>query len=111
MGVAIPGAVAAPSFSNNELVVTLTGLPENIRVTVNAIGVNNALNVTTAVAFLLGDVSGNSRINATDIAAIKARVSQNVSTGNSFLFDLNLNGVISSADVSTVKARSGFVLP
>ena len=112
MDVAIPGAVAASTFNvNNELIVTVTGLPENIRVTVKANGVNNALNVSTPVAFLIGDVSGNSRINATDIAAVKARISQNVSTGNNFLFDLNLNGAISSADVSTVKARSGIVLP
>ena len=111
MDVAISGAVAAASFNTNELIVTMTGLPENIRVTVKANGVNNALNVLTPVAFLIGDVSGNSRINATDIAAVKARISQNVSTGNNFLFDLNLNGAISSADVSTVKTRSGIVLP
>ena len=111
MDVAISGAVAAASFNTNELIVTVTGLPENIRVTVKANGVNNALNVSTPVAFMIGDVSGNSRINATDIAAVKARISQNVSTGNNFLFDLNLNGAISSADVSTVKARSGIVFP
>ena len=48
---------------------------------------------------------------ATDIAAIKARSGQPISTGNNYLFDVNLSGAISGADASQAKARSGLAIP
>lgn len=102
---------AAPSFIGNELVVTLSGVADNTRVTVTATGVNGSLTVSRALGFMVGDVTGSKTVNAADISAIKSRLSANVATGNNYLFDINLSGTFTSADVSAIKARSGAVLP
>jgi hypothetical protein len=100
----------SPSFNGNELIVTLTGIPDNQRVTVTATGVNAAINVSRAIGFLIGDVSNTGTVNAADIDAVKSRLGLPVNTGNNFLFDLNTSGTITNADVAVVKARSGLVL-
>ena len=102
---------ASSSFSGNDLIVTLTGIPDNKRVTVTATGVNGALTVSTSIGFLVGDVSNSLSVSAADISAVKTRIGQPVGMGNNFLFDLDANGAITSSDVSAVKARSGLVLP
>lgn len=101
---------ASPSFNANELVVTLSGVPDNQRVTVTATGINGALDVSRAIGFLVGDVGNNRAVTAADINAVKARIGVPVNMGNNFLFDLNTSGTITNADVSAVKARSGIVL-
>ncbi|MEO8101620.1 MAG: putative Ig domain-containing protein [Betaproteobacteria bacterium] len=106
-----PVGSASPSFSGNDLIVTLTGIPDNKRVTVTATGVNNALTVSASIGFLEGDVTNSKSVNAADISAVKSRVGQPVATGNNFLFDLDASGVINNTDVSAVKARSGLVIP
>ena len=102
---------ATPSYSGNDLIVTLTGIPDNKRVTVTATGVNGALTVSTSIGFLVGDVNSSKLVNAADISAVKARVGQPAGTGNNYLFDLDASGSINNADVSAVKARSGLALP
>lgn len=104
---------ATPSFpGNNELVVTLTGVPDNQRVAVTAAGVNGgALTVPVAIGFLVGDVTNNHAVNAADISAVKARIGKTVSIGNNHLFDLDANNVINNADVSAAKARAGKRVP
>ena len=106
----MPVGTATPSFNSNELIVTLTGVPDNQRMTVTVSGVNgSALTVPVAVGFLVGDVTNNHAVNAADISAVKSRIGP--TTGANFMFDLNASGEVSSADVSTVKARSGLVIP
>ena len=106
----MPVGTATPSFNSNELIVTLTGVPDNQRMTVTVTGVNgSALTVPVAVGFLIGDVTNNHAVNAADISAVKSRIGP--TTGANFMFDLNASGAVSNADVSTVKARSGLVIP
>jgi hypothetical protein len=104
---------ATPSFSGNDLIVTLTGVPDNVRLTVTASGVNGiiGLNAAHAVGFMVGDVSGSRKINAADIAAVKARQTADLNTGSNYLFDLNLSGTMSSADITIVKSASGREMP
>lgn len=101
---------AVPTISNNEVTVTLTGVPDNKRVTVSLYGVNASLNVLASIGFLVGDVNGSRSVNAADISAVKANVGKVVGS-TTFKFDLNATGSIAQPDVSTVKARSGLVLP
>ena len=101
---------ASSSYSGNDLIVTLTGIPDNKRVTVTATGVNGALAVSTSIGFLVGDVSNSQSVSAADISAVRARVGQSANMGNNYLFDLDFSGTITNADVSAVKARSGLVL-
>ncbi len=63
--------VASASFVGNELIVTLTGIPDNQRVTVSATGVNGALNVSASIGFLVGDVNKSLTVNASDISAAR----------------------------------------
>lgn len=62
------------------------------------------------LGFLVGDVGGNRAVNAADISAAKARVSQALDTTNC-KFDIDAAGAINAADVAAVKSRSGLLLP
>jgi Dockerin type I domain len=104
----IGSAVAAAS--GNEVVVTLTGVPDNRRLTLGLTGVNGSTNASAAMGFLVGDVNNSRSVNATDIAGIKARSGQ-ATAAASYRFDLNASGGINATDIAAVKARSGLVLP
>ena len=104
-------AVAGLSSNPNEVIVTLTGIPDNKRVTVTLTGVNNSLSPPpVSLGFLVGDVNGTRSVNSSDISGVKARSGQTTTSG-SFKFDVNASGAINSSDISAVKARSGLVLP
>ena len=97
--------------SGNNVIVTLANLPDNMRVTVTLSGVNGAVTASAAMGFLVGDFNGTGSVNASDIAAVKARNGAAINVGNNFLYDVNANGSINGIDVSVVKARSGLALP
>jgi len=104
------GSVSALA-GGNEVVVTLTGMPDNRRATVSLSGVNGLVNdFPASMGFLVGDVNNSRSVNASDISGIKARSGQATSAAN-FRFDLNASGGINATDISAVKARSGLVLP
>ena len=105
-----PIGSASYAFNTNQLIVTLTGIPDNRRVKVTATGVNGAINVSASMGFLVGDINNSRRVTASDIAAIKARALQPFDPAN-FKADVNARGTISASDVSAVKARAGVVLP
>ena len=106
-----PVGTASATFSGNEVLVTLTAVPDNQRVTVTLTGVNGSVNApATAIGFLVGDINNSQSVNSSDISSVKARSGQTTSALN-FKFDLNATGSINSSDISTVKARSGLTLP
>ena len=98
------------AMSTNEVIVTLTGVPDNKRLTVALANVNGSFGTTASIGFLVGDVNGTRSVNATDISGVKAQVGQPISATN-FRFDLNATGGVSAVDVSVVKSRAGVVLP
>lgn len=106
-----PVGFAAATTIGDETRVTLTGVPDNRRVTVTLTGVNGLPSpLSASLGFLVGDVTGNRAVNASDISAVKARIGQPLSNAN-FKFDLNATGGITGADISAVKSRSGLLLP
>lgn len=106
-----PTGNAASTFMGNEVLVTLTNVADNQRVTVTLINVNGSVNPPpVSMGFLVGDVNNTRSVNASDISGVKARSGQTTTVTN-FKFDLNASGAINSADISAVKARSGLVLP
>ena len=108
-GLPISGPVVAAS--GNDVVVTLTGVPEIARITITIFSVNGAVGATASLGLLPGDVTGTGRVTAADIAATKTQSGNAVGAGN-FRSDINVSGTtINSTDVSAVKARSGQVLP
>ena len=105
------GVAGTPTVSGNEVVVTLTGIADNTRVTVTLINVNGSINPPpVSIGYLVGDVNNTRSVSAADISGVKARSGQTVSALN-FKFDVNATGAISASDISAVKARSGLTLP
>ena len=104
--VGTPSAVA----SGNEVLVTVTGVPDNKRVTVTLTTVNGTLTVSASMGFLVGDVNNSRSVTATDILQVKGRSGQGTDATN-FKFDLNASGSVTASDILAVKGRSGLVLP
>ena len=103
------GAASAVS-SGNDVVVTLTAIPDNKRVTVTLTNVNGVVTPFSAsIGFLVGDANGNRSVNSSDISGVKARSGQPTDSLN-FRFDVNASGAVNSSDISAVKARSGLTL-
>jgi hypothetical protein len=108
------GSVAALA-SGSDVIVKITGVPDNQRVQVSFAGVTCTNGSTIAstgatVGFLVGDVNSTGAVTAADISAVKAHVGQSTSLSN-FKFDLNASGIIDASDLSAVKARAGLLLP
>ena len=97
---------------NGDVVVILTNVADNKRLTITVNGLNGgAGSAQASLGFLIGDVSNTRAVNAADISAVKANAGSPVTTDAIAKFDLNADGSITQADVSAVKARSGLVLP
>ncbi|HJT81998.1 MAG TPA: hypothetical protein VJ719_12440 [Chthoniobacterales bacterium] len=107
--------VDSVNISGNDLLVNLTGVTNQQRITLTATNVaavsGGVLNsVGVQIGFLLGDVTGNGTVSNTDVSNVKAQVSAPVSQSN-FRQDVTANGAISNTDVSTTKGQVGMTLP
>ena len=110
---AVPVAVgsAMTSFSGNEITVTLTGVPNNKRVTISLANVNGAgIGASASIGFLVGDVNNTRTVTSLDILQVKAKSGQATDITN-FVYDLNTSGGVSSTDILQVKASSGLSIP
>jgi hypothetical protein len=107
-------AVAVGSVSvaavGSTVEVTLTGVPNAKRVTVQLTGVNGTLTTAASLGFLLGDVNNSYMVSSTDILATNGRIGQAV-TAATFRYDVNVNGSISVTDTNIIKQQSGLSLP
>ena len=102
-GVSNGGAVGV---SGNVVTVPLTnvGNAQTIGIALN--GVNGSSNFVIPMSILIGDVNGNSAVNASDVSQTKAQIGQSVSQAN-FRADVNANGIINASDLSMAKSLSG----
>ena len=104
------GFVSAMS-SGNDVVVTLTSVPDNRRAKITVPLVNGAASMASAsIGFLVGDVNSSGSVTTVDTSGIKARSGSGVNSAN-FWFDLNASGEINASDIAAVKARVGLELP
>jgi hypothetical protein len=95
---------------HGDVVVTLTNVADNNRLTITLSGLNGLQTAQASMGFLVGDVSNTHAVTTADISAIKANLNKPVSSDALAKFDLNADGTITQADVSSAKARSGLVL-
>jgi hypothetical protein len=105
-GLGNPFANFTTATSGNEVIVTLTGLPDATRITLSVDGVNGGVSATTSMGFLAGDVNGTRVVNGNDISATNARTGQTTDVTN-FRFDINNSGAINGNDISALRARTG----
>jgi glucose/arabinose dehydrogenase len=109
-----PIGSASATRAGNEVLVTLTAIPDNQRVTVSLTGVNLANFGTTSaqasIGFLVGDVNNTRSVDGADTSLVKARAGQTASPTN-FMYDFNASGTVNASDISAVKARVNRVLP
>jgi hypothetical protein len=61
---------------------------------------------TIPMRVLLGDTTGNTVVNASDVAQTKANAGSPLNETN-FRSDVTVNGTINSSDIGLVKAASG----
>ena len=110
------GTGTVSSFSGNgtsQISVNLTGVTDVQRITVTLHNVNDGTStgeVPVSMGVLIGDVNGNTSVNASDVALTKSQVGQTVG-GSNFREDVNVNGTISATDVALVKSDVGHSLP
>jgi alpha-tubulin suppressor-like RCC1 family protein len=105
------GNIGGTRTQGNEVIVTLTNIPDASRVKVALANVNGAgLGMQASIGFLVGDTNQTGRVNAADIGGTKANLSQ-AANGSNFRLDANGDGVIDAKDVSMVKVRAGMTLP
>ena len=101
----------SPTFSGNTMTVNLTGVANVQALTVTLNNVTDQFLQTlpstpVTMTCLIGDTSGNSVVNATDVAQTKGQIGAPVSAAN-FRTDVNANGAINGTDAALVKAHSG----
>lgn len=99
----------------HQYIVNLTGVPNVSHVSVTLHGVSdsagNSGDITPVrMDVLLGDTTGNGRVNSADVSLVQSQTGQSI-TANNFLEDLTVDGRINSADVSLVQSKSGTALP
>jgi N-acetylneuraminic acid mutarotase len=114
-GVATVGSGGASNggaviISGNVVTIPLTNVAnaQTINVTLN--NVNGSTNVTIPMRVLIGDVTGNGVVNASDVALTKAQSGQTM-TATNFREDVTTNGLINAGDVSMVKSLTGTAVP
>jgi N-acetylneuraminic acid mutarotase len=103
------------TVSGNIVTVPLTNVADVQVINVQINGVNGAsdepaVNVNIPMGVLVGDVTGNRMVNASDVALTKSKVGQVVGSGN-FREDVNASGTITATDVAIVKSDVGHSLP
>jgi glucose/arabinose dehydrogenase len=109
------GVAGTPTFSGNEMTVTLTGVPNRQYLTLAASGViaadgSAASTVSVRIGFLAGDVNQNRVVSLADLGQINAQVSQSVNGAN-YLKDLNTSGTLSLADQGIANIALTTALP
>ena len=108
------GSVGSISGSGTPTItVNLTGVTSAQRITVTLNSVSDGTNtgdIPISIGVLVGDVSANGTVNASDVSRTKTQVGQTVTSSN-FREDVNASGTISSTDVAVVKSNVGTSLP
>jgi hypothetical protein len=108
------GSVSSTSGSGTStLTVNLTGVTNAQVITVTLSSVSNGTNtgdLNVPIGILLGDTTGDGKVNSGDVLQTRNRSGQPTTTIN-FRSDFNLDGTINSGDATFVRSRSGQVIP
>jgi len=103
--------LGSPDFSGRTLTVQLGGIADSQTLGINLTGVTDQFgrvlpNKTITMNVLVGDTTGSSSVNASDVSLTKSQSGMPVTEEN-FYLDVTMNGAINASDVGLVKSRSG----
>ncbi len=103
----VAGSGIDPSNPRN-YIVNLTGVANAQSITVTLSNVQGELSnsVSARMGILLGDTTGDGRVNGSDISQTEWQSGSPVTISN-FRQDVNADGAINCADISAVKSKSG----
>jgi alpha-tubulin suppressor-like RCC1 family protein len=100
------------SASGNTVVVSIPSMPDRQRATISLANVNGVgVNASVSVLFLKGDVNGSRSVTASDILVNKGLDNNVSATSSNFRNDVDNSGLITAADLTAIKANSGFSSP
>ncbi len=110
-----PAAAGAPSFSGNDMIVPLTGVPNAQYVTVSVSNVSSSDGFSggtgsVRAGILLGDANGSRAVTVLDLVHVNAQLAKALTAAN-FVDDVNLSGVISVLDKVRVNNALATSLP
>lgn len=108
-------AAAAPTFSGNEVIVSLTGVANQQYVTIAVANVASTDGGTggsgsVRVGFLAGDVNQSRVVSIADLALVNAQLAQPVTAAN-FIKDVNASGTLTLSDKGITNANLTKALP
>lgn len=106
---------AAPTFSGNDVSVSLSGVSNQQYVTVSLTNVassdgGSGGSGSVRIGFLVGDVSQNRVVTVADLGLVNAQLAQSVTTAN-YLKDVNASGTLTVADKGITNANLTLGLP
>ena len=104
-----------PSFSGKTMTVNLAGVSDMQKLIVTFHNVTDKFSqvlpdTPIAINMLIGDMTGNKSVNASDIVQTKRQSGFSLTSVN-FREDVTADGTISASDVILVKSRSGASVP
>jgi hypothetical protein len=109
------GVQGSPIFSGNTMTVNLTGVTDVQKITVTLSNVTSSTgqvlpDTTLSANMLIGDTNGDKTVNNSDVRQTRGQVGLPVTASN-FREDVNVDGAITSKDVSLVRSNLGHSLP
>jgi hypothetical protein len=106
------GAISNTTINGSQVTVNLSAVANAQNIAFTLFGVSdgtNTGNVVVSMRVLVGDTTGNSAVNSSDVAQTKSQSGSAVTAVN-FRADVTVNGGINSSDISLVKSKSGTAL-
>jgi hypothetical protein len=108
------GTAGSVTFSGNSMIVPLSGVTDQQRLTVTANGVSGpgsgSTTMGTQIGFLIGDVNGDGVVNIGDTSSVRSAAGVTLDV-SSFLNDVNIDGAVNVGDTIIVRGNSGNALP
>ncbi len=104
------GSVSSVTFSGNDMLVDLTNVSDQQKLTLSVSG-GSVSPAVVPIGFLVGDVNGSRSVTSTDVGQTKLATSPGTVDGTNFRADVNVNGMITSTDIGIVKSASGGTVP
>ena len=109
------GAVSSVTFSDNTMIVGLSGVTDQQTATVafsNVYGPGGSpqLSGSVQIGFLIGDVNGDGAVNIGDSVLVRSQSGMALDETN-IQYNVNADGAINIGDAAAVRSRSGDFLP